>query len=354
MKILFIGNPFNFGGWSDAAVFHIRELNKLHDVTVRHINVGQGFRDISDISALCKPLEKPDLVIQHTLPDFAHRDFRIPSIIAYYSETDSIPQSWVEKINSFDSAVVSCKSSMSASINSGVKVPIHINPISVTINKDVPKEPIKINPNSCLFYTITECNNRKNLPALLMAFHKEFKPWEPVELCIKISDAEERGKPIINAMSEEIKKGLRLYPNISHYIKETIIYGYANENQISSLHKTGDIFINSSYGESFSIPTIAAGLYGNRCVVPQHSSFLDHFNRNNSFMVSCHTVPCYNTNAPSNLHKANENWWSVNINSLSNQMRAAFNSWKKQNNRVCQLVKEDLEKTTMSRWNDIV
>lgn len=353
MNILFISNYKNVGGWSDSAVLHMRELVRLgHQITARHVNLGQGLREVPDIDQLQTELTSYDACIQSVLPGLTHCDRRIPNnIICYYTESDRIPYNWKNKINSFDKAIVSCKESKRISEESGVKIPIYVNPIPVKVPPKVTPEPIKRNPNSCLFYTVADCNPRKNLAALLTAFHSEFHPGENVELCIKVSEPAEHASKILNEMSQGIKSGLRLYGD--KHIKETLIFGYINEFQMASLHAAGDVFVNTSFGEAFSIPTIEAGLVGNRCVVPKHSAFLDYFNNNNSFLVESNLVPCFGANAPRGLHEGDQNWWEVNMVDLKNQMRQAYISWSKQNNRVCQTIKEDLSKIK-SRWSEIL
>lgn len=334
LRILYIGNPFNKGGWSNAAELHIRELSKHHDVIVRHINVGQGYRSISDIEELTKkPLGNFDCTIQATLPNLSYVDKRIPlNYIVYFVESDRIPPSWTERINSFDGAIVSCEAARHASIRSGVNVPMYINHIKVKKPSIVsPNQVRDRNPSACWFYTVADCNPRKNLQALIMAFHNEFRPDEEVELFIKVSETAEQSASYINQMSEQIKQGLRLYP-VDRYKKESIIYGYISDEQMASLHAAGDIFVNTSLGEAFSIPTIEAALLGKYLVVPKHSCFLDHFNNDNAWMVESESIPCFGANAPQDLHDGSQNWWRVHVNSLRRQMRASYTAW--QNNRI--------------------
>lgn len=368
-KVLFIGNPYNLGGWSFAAESHIRALTRNFKVCSAHINLGQGLRTLDNMPPLEDNLDGCDICIQQVLPPMGLPDKRFArNIISYYSETDSLPPDWVDSINRFDAAVVSCDSSKQASERSGVKIPITVipiplNTIAISDKKLQQNRPSTIRnefPNQCIFYTIADQNPRKNLETLLVAFHSEFAPDENVQLAIKLSAPIEEATHYIDEMSKKVKSAMRLYQNDEIYKKELVAGDYCSENDLVGFHLSCDIFVNCSKGEAYSLPSFTAFLLNNRCVLSNHTSFKDYFNNNmGAFMVEeTYQTSVLGATSPPGLHTAREQWYATSPKALGRRMRDAYNDWTKNRgrspNKLGSLLRNCSYASTAAQWETLL
>ena len=83
---------------------------------------------------------------------------------------------------------------------SGISVPQYVVPHAVDFEKF--KGPFKnVLDGAFFFYTIMEANNRKNLGALIKAFHTEFAIDENVQLVVKISKPGQNPKEVFSHVS---------------------------------------------------------------------------------------------------------------------------------------------------------
>lgn len=368
-KILYISNLFNQGGWSFAAESHLRALARNFKVCAPHINLGQGLRTLDNMPPLEDNLDECDICIQQVLPPMALPDKRFAkNIISYYSETDSLPPDWVDSINRFDGAVVSCNSSKEASINSGVRIPIHVIPIPLNtialsdkkLQQNRPNT-LRVNfPNQCIFYTVADKNPRKNLETLLIAFHSEFAPDENVQLCIKISAPINEATQFIDAMSNHVKDSMRLYEDKSHYKKELVAGDYCSEAELVKFHLSCDVYVTSSKGEAYSLPSLTAFLLNNRCVLPNHTSFKDYFSNNmGAFMVDdVHLMSTLGATSPPGLHTAREQWYATSPKALGRRMRDAYVDWTKNRGRSPNKLGSVLRASSVAgvaeQWNQLI
>ena len=359
MKILYISNYKNNGGWSTAAESHIKLLMHNHDVVAPHINLGSGLRDVSLGS---NNLENIDICIQQVLPNFAIADRRFKkNIIVYFSEASPLLPEWVRKINQFDCAVVSSLEMMKDAINSGVNIPIHIIPINIDVqrildHKDKPFEDKlrKAYPGECIFYTFGDLNNRKNLEELLLAFYSNFYN-KRVRLAIKLPVDNESATKYIDDISNKIFSALRIFKDHSKYRKPIVISGYASYEDMLDIHKMCDIYVTLSHSEAFSIPSIEAFLLDKLCIVPNHSAFREYLGSTLQIETN-DAIPCMEMSAPDGLHTGCQYWNDLSFSSILYQLNTAYDIWltKKHNNNISNLVKKlDLNKI-QKLWEDVL
>ena len=93
---------------------------------------------------------------------------------------------------------------------SGVTKPIHVIPHSLNISEyhTIPQgNQIQELQNTFNFVFVGEFIERKNLQALLKAFHMEFELHEPANLMIKTSGV---SLDAVQGFCEHVKKGLKL------------------------------------------------------------------------------------------------------------------------------------------------
>ena len=328
MKVLYISNYLDGTGWSHAAINNILSLDAVGiHVVPRAIKLNDIY---GEIPLRIKELEEknakhPDVVIQHVLPHMCDYNGKISrNIILYANETRSFGQTiWPLKINRMNEAwVINSKSKLSSE-ESGIKIPIKVVPHATDITKF--RQQYKIlgfksdNPDKFFFYTIGEINRRKNLRALLQAFHTEFAFGEPVELIIKTTPVGVKDSDDLRKFCQDVKKNLHLRSEAS-YKQESCIVEYWPESKIMQLHASADCFVCTSYGEAWSIPTFEAMAMGKAVICPSSTGFLDYMSQETGWMVPTHSEDCFGSPANS----SRESWESIDIRQLRNAMREAY------------------------------
>ena len=182
MKVLYIGHYKEGTGWGHAAADYILAMDSVGiDVVCRSINLSGKQAEIPKrIEELeQKSIKGCDICIQHVLPHYMDYNGRFKKNIGLYAtETDSFDRTtWAERINLMDEAWVINQQMVDASIRSGVTIPIKIIPHASDtdkFNKAYTKFEIPQIDNTFVFYFVGELIRRKNLVALLKAFHIEF------------------------------------------------------------------------------------------------------------------------------------------------------------------------------------
>lgn len=376
MKILYLG-PYRDGtGWAHAAIENILALDAAGiEVVPRAVKLNGVNGELPKrLVELEKESDKGcNIVIQNSLPHHfdASGDFD-KSICYYFTETSHFRNSsWAERINLMDEAWVPCQSVHSSSIESKVNIPIKVIPVPCDTSKyqkKYEKFSIPQTDDRFTFYTIGEIHRRKNLVALLKAFHLEFAPDEQVSLVIKGSipglPSHEVDKHI-SAMCNTVKDELKLYRKKELYHSEVIISQSLTEEQIMRMHSTFDCYVSPSFGEGWNMPAFDAMAMGKtpicsaqggpidflakhrwehgpesedelrvRYLVPPRDINGDTFPfRNRSRVVSEHGgwlvpgnyEPVFGMKDTfPDLFVGNEEWFSINIKELRKAMRSAF------------------------------
>ncbi len=342
MKILFIGVYREQSGWGEAAINYVRALVAAGlDVVVRPFVFDNRNKDIPpDILALeAKSAANCDVLIQNTLPHHFEYCGGMRNIGLYYSETSSfIDTQWPTFINSLDEAWVPNQQAVDASIQSGVTVPIKQIPFAFDIEKySRSYEPLKVlapyvADNQFIFYYIGELGRRKNLEALIKAFHLEFDPSEPVQLVLKCGYSHtsmnaQSARERVRLRCKQLREELKLHRDLDAYKAEIIITETLTNLGVCKLHQAGSCFVMPSYGEAWCIPAFEAMAMGRTPIVPKSTGFLDYMSDSEGWMVDVREEPACDPECLfPDLYTGNENWYSVDINHLRKCMRHAFSA----------------------------
>lgn len=336
-KVLYIGNYKDGTGWSHAAIDYISALDFVgidvvpRAIKLNNINVEYPER-IKELEK--KSTENCDVVIQHVLPHLMTYDSRFRKNIGLFvNETDNyIDMGWSSYLNTMDELWVPNFSMIDSAKKSGVSTHMEYIPHACDINKYT-KSYYKLNipelHGDFVFYWIGEFTNRKNLLALLKAFHSEFHSNEPVSLLIKTFVSGLNDRDAHNRVSEfcnRLKQSLKLYKNIEDYHNEIIITQRLSEEQICSLHQTGDCHICSSSGEAWSIPTFDAMGFS-KPIIANNIAGINEFVINNrtGLLVDNHpTIVNDVLDSFPDLFTANEIWKSIDILHLRTLMRRIY------------------------------
>jgi glycosyltransferase involved in cell wall biosynthesis len=274
-----------------------------------------------------------DYVIQHVLPHYLEYNGKFKKNFAMYATEsgDFKDSGWPNRINMMDEAIVFCNDSKKASINSNVRIPIHVVPHAVNCNKfyqRYDKFNLPIAKDTFVFYFIGEFIRRKNLGALVKAFHSEFSPNENVVLLVKTSipntNPDESYK-IVNKFVEEIKMGLKLYNGLQYYKPDIVITAKMTDEEVMRLHHTAHCLVIPSYQEGFGLcgldalgmgkPVITNKIGGMKDYLDEESGWLIDNTEEDAF-AAVETFPWLNT--------AGDKWANINMGQLKKAMREAY------------------------------
>lgn len=337
MKVLYIGHYRDGTGYGQAAQDYILALDSVGvDVVARPFRLNNS---TAQIPKRLQELESKSSVgathcIQHTLP--IHMDFngRFKKNIALFaSETEGMENtSWVPKLKAMDHIwVINKQMDDEWSKNLQHKNPIMVIPHAVDINKFRGQyEQVDIPPavGHFKFYFVSELSRRKNLVALLRAFHSEFAWNEPVSLVIKthisgVNPQETQQK--VSDLCRLVKQDLKLLP-VERYKKEVVITDNLSEHDLMRLHATCDCLVVPSFGEAWSLPAMDALGMGNPVIVPDIPGQFEFVGDSlNGFRVEAHRDYCLGqTGTFPDLYTGEETWWSVSVEGLMSAMRCAF------------------------------
>jgi glycosyltransferase involved in cell wall biosynthesis len=334
LKVLYLSNYRDATGYSQAAIDNILALDAAGvDMSIRPIkfNNVDGIIPRRLVELESKSNKNCDIVIQHTLPMFMEYDGRFRQNIAVYCNetTNFINSGWTERLNRMSKAIVPAQFMVYAARASSVNTVISVIPYPSNIDKFFRSyKPISSLPDTFKFYTIGELTRRKNLTALLKAFHTEFGVNEPVSLVIKCNKPgfpPEEVQKHAEAICNEIKAGLKLYNSTDKYKQEIIISGRLSDEDICRLHYSCDCFVSVSYGEAWSIPAFDALGFGKTPIVTNWGGFLEYLTDKTSWLVDCYMESVFGvTDSFDNLYTGSEEWASVSVPHLRKCMREAY------------------------------
>lgn len=333
MKVLMIGCYRDGTGYSVANTDYILALDAAGiDVVCRPLKLNERqVRPPQRILQLEQKLARDcDVVIQHTVPHLFSYDGHFKKCIGLFaSETSSFrDSSWADRLNNLDEVWVINHQQVQACLDSGVTRPICVVPHATDITRfQCSHKPLEgLRPyreaGEFLFYTIGEFVQRKNLGALLRAFHTEFDPSEPVGLVIKTDGPESRAR----AFCDEIKRGMKLYGGRPEAYKEEILLtDRLTDDGILRLHASCDCFVSASHGEAWCLPGFDAMALGKTPIVPDWGGFREYISGESGWLVPCHEEPVYGVDDSfQDLYTGNETWAAVDIIQLRRCMREAY------------------------------
>ena len=121
----------------------------------------------------------------------------------------------------------------------------------------------------------------------------------------------------------EVKRALNKYFKPQYYHSEIFMVDHITEEEMGQLHATCDCFVNTSFGEAWSIPTFDAMGYGNLVISSNTGGMKDYLTQ--GILVDGEYVPCFGADpAFLDLHTAHERWFEISIPRLQSAMRKAF------------------------------
>ena len=354
-----IGHFSEPSGWGQAARDYLLAMDAAGiDVVPRTCFLGPAGRvqlpeRLLELEA--KSSAGCDVCIQHVLPHQMRYDGNFKKNIGLFvCETDNFKESsWADALNCMDEVIVPCCTNWRACKMSGVNVPVHVVPHATDVTRFQrryePNPQIKElkNKGNFVFYTIGEWVKRKNYRALLKAFYTEFDPDEPVELVVKTSVpglSPANAMKVVGGEAYQIRLDLKLHGGRPEAYKNVkFIMERLSEEQLMGIHAAGDCFVQSSFGEAWSIPAFDAMAMGKIPIIPNSSGYMDYMTTDGFFgkapqygwLVDTHkTQVCGITDSFPDLYTGREEWDEVRGSHLQGCMRQAYEDAHERFNRA--------------------
>lgn len=332
MKVLHIGYYRDGSGWANMTQNHILALDSVGvNIVPRNFNLGRN----EYVHPRVLELEDNDLdgvthVIQELHPHHLVHDSSFKKNIGFYLGDLvhlNIPN-WERRLELMDSIWTLNY----ASENSIKDIAKHVETIGHAVDTAIYErtyDRVNLGRHSgrFIFYVVGELNSRKNIKDAIRAFHTEFDRNEPVSLLIKVNKAGMSANQImdiVTAESNKIKQALKIYPNPEYYHQEIIIAGDISHEELMNLHETCDCYVNTSHGETWSIPMFDAYAMGNQIVCQE--DYYDYITEGNgvfTYMEVNDDVFGYNDTFFELGNSRNE-WYNPYMKSLRFAMRKAY------------------------------
>lgn len=360
MKILYISNFKDGTGYSVAATNYVLAMDAVGlDVVCRNVSFNNRNQLVDErVQALLdKDTKGCDICIKHTLPSYFQYDGRFARNIGLFAfETDSLEGTgWLPYLNLMDEVWVISDFMRYHGIEVPVKVIPHCFPTgsfnygySTEGNRGLAHR-LKAESGCQLFYTIGEAVIRKNLADMIKGFQLAFQDKSNAQLLIKTSlpgfSPDEAGRRIKEQIAA-VKRGMGIFTKPERYREEIVVTDYWTDDQIMQLHQEADTFIQTSYGEAFSIPAFTAAAMGNELIVPDGTAFPDYRTERTKYIRTNQEVVHGVVDSIPGLYNSNQYWHKVDVGAFAYLLRNSYKAWQ-----VNKCIKKGTDHNLLSRFS---
>jgi glycosyltransferase involved in cell wall biosynthesis len=338
MKVLYIGHYADGTGWGNAALHNIIAMNRIGiDVVPRRVSYkpeeAQSVpQEIAELEQ--KSLYGVDVCVQHTLPtnyNYYSGRSKIRNICMYETETSDFRYTqWYKYINMFKECWVPNNDMVMDSFLSGVKK-CKATVVNHCIDADKYKNFVPQNviagledKNAYNFCYVGELSKRKNVRAILQAFHLEFGMHENVNLFLKLNmpgKSANETLQIANELNENVTRGLKIR---NKYKEPFVLCGHCDDNDLLSFMSQCHCFVCASSGEAWCIPALEGMALGLDLIYTKGTG-LSEFAFSDAIAVNSTISPCTDAlDTLPEIYTGFETWRNINISCLQMAMRRAF------------------------------
>jgi glycosyltransferase involved in cell wall biosynthesis len=223
------------------------------------------------------------MVPEH-LPFVQTRFAGAPIVVHTVWETDRLPRHWPQLLNRSEGVLVPTEWNRDVFAASGVRVPIEVVPHVACDPRPAAGgggEPLRIDEDRIVFYTISRWDERKTPALAVAAFLQAFTADDPVALVVKTGPIAEMrppdgwgsDSPRYQTTDWQIARLLRGHPRpppIHLFVEEW------DEPRIAALHERGDCYLTLTHGEGWGIGSFDACAHGNPVIATGWSGHLDY------------------------------------------------------------------------------
>ncbi len=335
-NILFVGPYRQHDGWGNAAVQYLRALRQTgYRISARpvYLNNQAGYNHEDEFDDLeNNRFDSYDVVIQNCLPSCFRYYGGIKNIGLAYFESTIGHTPWPASINILDTMWVSSEFEKNMLVNNNVDIDVDVLPIPCDEDKykeDYTYDDIQKNHrHEFKFYFIGEFIGRKNLKALIIAFHREFLLNEQVRLILKLNRFGMNADEILfNAQNgiNTTKQTMQLFPHLDMYRPEIIIPTYLSEYDLYGLHTECDCFVMPSNGEAHCMPAFDSIMFGSYPLVNANSSMTEYISDDMGGLIDSRKCPAIAADRPLPfLYNGRDTWYEIDVLNLQEHMRQAF------------------------------
>jgi glycosyltransferase involved in cell wall biosynthesis len=367
-KVIYIANYRDGTGWANAALNNILAMDHVGINVVPRCITYEG--SVKNVPERILELEQQSTsgaktCIQHTLPSMYTANKGMRNIAFYETETTSFRKSlWWKYINNMDAAFVPNREGVFASQLSFVDIPTHVVPHCLPVENYNRDEELAFHApeldNHFNFLFVGELVERKNLEALIKAFHGEFHPKEKVNLVIKTKIPNAGGQNPFVLSTEycnQIKDKLKIRKN---YMGEMIFADHLPKDAYLSIFRQCHCFVMPSRGEACCIPALEAGLMNLPVLYTSNNGMRDYV----GIMPEGYSSPinevksdltqCYNAlDTLPDIQGGDELWQEVNVMELRDKMRGIFEMHKHDIDRYNEQASLQREKSLIFNYENV-
>lgn len=336
MKILYVGNYRDQGSLGRVCRDYLLSLIEAGaDIVARPVFHTAPFVKSLDpriLKAESKDSKGAEVCVQQLHYSQLLADTRFKknvAVVGFRAIPPKREQSLIDaRLAPFDDTI--CVNSVSQFVVGKLGDVVYPHPIDVKISEEKPQK------DKFVFYFIGKLSQRKNLDALVTAFHREFNRDEPVELLIKTSCDIDQNQAalVIDKHLSGIKTKLGKYANLDKYKRESLVLNELLDENWGAIHSKGDCLVMPSCGEYTSLVPSIALCYGNEVII-NNTIGLDDLPGGNYFKENAKGIGVCQSNEIfiedsrcANLTNFEETkgskWYEPSIASLQACMRRAF------------------------------
>lgn len=290
LKIKYMG-PVGITGYANAVKSYLYSLfihgaQLTFQMIQKHYTIGDNPSDKDKVLYACMNRDIDyDVVIIHSIPDawknhIEKERLKNPNVFIIgltVWEANRIHPGWIHPMNMANMVMTACEWNKSV-FEIDVKTPvctIH-TPVDTLVEPDPTFSIPDTEPDDFVFYTINEWTNRKGIEDVIRVFLDVFNTNDRVVLYLKCSTfKEELAKKFI----EDERKKHQNPPRIILDSREL------SDNQISSIHKRGNVYVSLTRGEATGLGAVEASLNGNPVIMSAYGGQQSYLK--SAFFVTC-------------------------------------------------------------------
>ena len=341
-KVLWIGNFLENSGWGTVGLNGILALDSTGiDLVLRPISFGEQIKKVTPriTELMNKDINNVDVCILHTLPTLYTFSGAYTKNIGFYeAETNDYSSSlWQKYCNLMDSVWVPSELNRKQAQVSGVTVPISVVNHCIEWDRYQNFEPtadieqLKDGYNFCF---VGELSKRKNITAILRAFHTEFHPSENVNLFLKINKPGFSGPDCLKLFNEShqaIKDGLKIRAS---YKEPVVVAEHLPYIHLLSFMSQCHCFVSASYGESWCQPALDSLAMGLNLLYTACTGTEEFAQVHGAQPIKSHEVPCWGAvETLPEIYSAYDRWQEIDVDALAFGMRNMYEQRNNQNRK---------------------